>query len=81
MVERLARQKLEMRDFLYITTHDLRGPLVLVVGAEGAGLGRLVREHCDWLLAIPMYGRVASLNAAVAGSIAVVAARQARGVK
>ena len=57
---------------------DLRGPLVLVVGAEGAGLGRLVREHCDWLLAIPMYGRVASLNAAVAGSIAVAAARQAR---
>jgi 23S rRNA (guanosine2251-2'-O)-methyltransferase len=59
---------------------DLRGPLVLVVGAEGAGLSRLVRERCDWLLAIPMYGRVASLNAAVAGSIGVVAARQARAV-
>ena len=57
---------------------DLRGPLALVVGAEGAGLGRLVREHCDWLLAIPMYGQVASLNAAVAGSIVVTAARQAR---
>jgi 23S rRNA (guanosine2251-2'-O)-methyltransferase len=60
---------------------DLRGPLVLVVGAEGAGLGRLVRQHCDWLLAIPMYGRVASLNAAVAGSIALVAAQQARVVQ
>ena len=57
---------------------DLSGPLALVVGAEGAGLGRLVREHCDWLLAIPMYGQVASLNAAVAGSIVVTAARQAR---
>ena len=45
---------------------------------KGAGLGRLVREHCDWLLAIPMYGQVASLNAAVAGSIVVTAARQAR---
>ena len=59
---------------------DLRGSLMLVVGAEGAGLSRLVREHCDWLLTIPMYGQVASLNAAVAGSIAVVAARHARTV-
>jgi 23S rRNA (guanosine2251-2'-O)-methyltransferase len=57
---------------------DLSGPLALVVGAEGTGLARLVREHCDWLLAIPMYGKVSSLNAAVAGSIAIVAARQAR---
>lgn len=60
---------------------DLSGPLALVVGAEGSGLGRLVREHCDWLLAIPMFGSVASLNAAVAGSVAVVAARLARTVQ
>jgi 23S rRNA (guanosine2251-2'-O)-methyltransferase len=57
---------------------DLTGRLALVVGAEGAGLARLVRERCDWLLAIPMYGRVGSLNVAVAGSVALVAARQAR---
>jgi 23S rRNA (guanosine2251-2'-O)-methyltransferase len=57
---------------------DLTGRLALVVGAEGPGLSRLVREHCDWVMAIPMYGQVASLNAAVAGSIALVAARQAR---
>lgn len=57
---------------------DLSGPLVLVVGAEGAGLSRLVRECCDWRLAIPMHGKVASLNAAVAGSIVLAAARQAR---
>lgn len=57
---------------------DLSGALALVVGAEGAGLSRLVRATCDWLLAIPMYGQIASLNAAVAGSIALVAARQAR---
>jgi 23S rRNA (guanosine2251-2'-O)-methyltransferase len=56
---------------------DLAGRLALVVGAEGAGLARLVRERCDWLLAIPMYGRVESLNVAVAGSVALVAARQA----
>lgn len=57
---------------------DLTGPLALVVGAEGPGLARLVRGRCDWLLEIPMYGQVASLNAAVAGSVVLVAARQAR---
>jgi 23S rRNA (guanosine2251-2'-O)-methyltransferase len=58
---------------------DLTGPLAFVVGAEGSGLARLIRERCDWLLAIPLYGRVTSLNAAVAGSVALIAARQARG--
>jgi 23S rRNA (guanosine2251-2'-O)-methyltransferase len=48
---------------------DLRGPLALVVGSEGRGLRRLVREKCDWLLQLPMRGRVDSLNAAVAGSV------------
>jgi 23S rRNA (guanosine2251-2'-O)-methyltransferase len=57
---------------------DLGGRVALVVGSEGPGLSRLVREECDWLLAIPMYGAVASLNAAIAGSVALVAARQAR---
>jgi 23S rRNA (guanosine2251-2'-O)-methyltransferase len=60
---------------------DLSGPLALVVGAEGAGLARLVSERCDWLLSIPMYGQVESLNAAVAGSVALVAARQAAAAK
>lgn len=44
-------------------------PLAIVVGSEGKGLGRLVKERCDLLVALPMRGRVASLNAAVAGSI------------
>lgn len=44
-------------------------PVVLVVGSEGAGLRRLVREHCDVVVALPMSGNVESLNAAVAGSI------------
>jgi 23S rRNA (guanosine2251-2'-O)-methyltransferase len=57
---------------------DLIGPLVLVVGAEGAGLSRLVRERCDWLVEIPMFGKVESLNAAVAASVVLVAARHAR---
>ena len=45
---------------------DLSGSLALVVGAEGAGSQQATRETCDWLLAIPMCGEIASLNAAVA---------------
>lgn len=48
---------------------DLRGPLALVVGSEGQGLGPAVRRRCDLLMRIPMRGAVGSLNAAVAGSI------------
>lgn len=48
---------------------DLTGPLVLVVGAEGKGLGRLVKENCDFIVRIPMLGQVQSLNASVAGGI------------
>jgi 23S rRNA (guanosine2251-2'-O)-methyltransferase len=48
---------------------DLDLPLALVVGAEGTGLARLTRERCDFLVRLPMRGRIASLNAAVAGSI------------
>ena len=48
---------------------DLTGRCVLVVGSEGDGLGRLVRETCDRIVSIPMAGKVASLNAAVAGAI------------
>ncbi len=52
-----------------ITTVDLRPPIVLVVGAEGGGLRRLVADQCDLLARIPMTGKIDSLNAAVAGSI------------
>ncbi len=50
---------------------DLAMPLALVVGAEGPGLARLVRDRCDLLIKLPMAGHVASLNAATAGSIAL----------
>ncbi len=50
---------------------DLGMPLALVVGSEGQGLRRLVRQRCDFLLRLPMRGRVASLNASVAGSVAL----------
>jgi 23S rRNA (guanosine2251-2'-O)-methyltransferase len=48
---------------------DLRGPLAIVVGSEGQGLGPAVRRRCDAFMRIPMRGTVGSLNAAVAGSI------------
>ncbi|MEK7312102.1 MAG: 23S rRNA (guanosine(2251)-2'-O)-methyltransferase RlmB [Chloroflexota bacterium] len=60
---------------------DLRRSLGIVVGNEGAGIRRLVREKCDMLLRLPMRGHVQSLNAAIAGSIVLYAAWQARGFK
>jgi 23S rRNA (guanosine2251-2'-O)-methyltransferase len=50
---------------------DMKGALALVVGNEGAGMRRLVRETCDWMVRLPMQGRISSLNAAVAGSVAL----------
>jgi len=57
----------------------LSGPLALVIGAEGEGMRTLVRKSCDQLLRLPMRGRIESLNAAVAGSIALYLAWEARG--
>jgi len=48
---------------------DLTGALVLVIGSEGKGIGRLIKEQCDFLVQIPMCGKINSLNASVAGSI------------
>ena len=47
----------------------LTGPIGLVVGGEGQGVGRLVREHCDFILSIPMVGQISSLNASNAAAI------------
>lgn len=57
---------------------DYTVPLALVLGSEGAGLSRLVREKCDFLVRLPMWGKVSSLNVAVAGSIVLYAAKQQR---
>jgi 23S rRNA (guanosine2251-2'-O)-methyltransferase len=59
----------------------LDGALGLVVGSEGEGMRALVRKNCDQLLKLPMVGKVESLNAAVAGSIVLYLAYQARAVK
>ena len=48
---------------------DLKGPVALVVGSEGTGMGRLVREKCDFILSLPLSGEISSLNASVAAGI------------
>ena len=53
-------------------------PVVVVVGSEGKGLSRLVRETCDQVVSIPMSSAVESLNAGVAASVALYAIAQAR---
>jgi 23S rRNA (guanosine2251-2'-O)-methyltransferase len=64
-----------------IDATDLNLPLALVVGAEGTGLARLTRERCDFLVRLPMRGQINSLNAAVAGSIALYSAWRQREVR
>src|SRR5690606_2680935 len=61
-----------------VDSNALRGALALVVGSEGSGLSRLTREKCDFLVRLHTVGEVESLNAAVAGSIVLYLARQAR---
>ena len=58
---------------------DLNIAIGLVLGSEGEGMRRLVRDTCDLLVSLPMRGHLASLNVATAGSIALYAAWQARG--
>ncbi len=63
---------------------DLRGPVGLVIGSEGEGVSRLVRERCDLCAAIPMFGKIDSLNSSVAAGILayeIVRQRMAAGWK
>jgi 23S rRNA (guanosine2251-2'-O)-methyltransferase len=64
---------------LTVRQADLRGPIALVVGSEGQGLGPAVRRRCDLLVRIPMRGSIGSLNASVAGSILLYEAATQRG--
>jgi RNA methyltransferase, trmH family, group 3 len=60
---------------------DMTLPTVLVIGNEGKGISRLVKEACDFLVTIPMYGKLNSLNASVAAAILMYEAVRQRQVK
>ena len=57
---------------------DLKGPTVIIIGSEGDGMGRLVREQCDFLVSIPMRGKVNSLNASAAAAVVLYEAVRQR---
>lgn len=59
---------------------DLRGPLAVLIGGEGKGLGRLLREKSDFLVKIPMQGRIGSLNVGVATGVLLYEVRRQRGL-
>lgn len=91
MVTNLARtlKELKERDIRVMGTAEdapqglyqaeLRGPLALVLGAEGPGMRQLTRKHCDELIHIPMMGAVESLNVSVASAVCLYEARRQRG--
>ena len=61
------------------TAGDYTGPIALIVGNEGKGIRRLVKEHCDFLVSIPVRGKVSSLNASVAGALVMYEVVRQRG--
>ncbi len=58
----------DMKGLDYFDT-DMKGAIGVVIGSEGDGVSRLVKENCDFTVAIPMYGKIASLNASVAAGL------------
>ncbi len=63
------------------TTANLTGPIGLVIGSEGFGMGRLVASKCDFMLKLPMKGKITSLNASVAAGIFMYEIVRQRGIK
>ncbi len=59
---------------------SLNGPAAIVIGSEGDGMSRLVREKCDFLVSIPMRGKVSSLNASVSAALLIYEAMRQRGI-
>lgn len=68
----------EMEGKIEFQHADLRGAIGVVIGGEGKGISRLVLEHCDQIVKIPMYGQINSLNAAVAAGVILFEIRRQR---
>lgn len=69
----------DMQDSVDYRTIDYSGKIALVIGSEGFGMSRIVRESCDFIANIPMYGKVNSLNASVASGIMIYEVIRNRG--
>lgn len=92
-VTNLARtlEKLQQRGLWIVGTageaeqelydQDLTGPTIIIMGAEGKGMRRLTREHCDYLVRLPMAGSVSSLNVSVATGVCLFEAMRQRSAK
>jgi len=59
----------DMETASYYYEQDLKGAIAIVIGSEGFGMSRLVKENCDFLIKIPMKGKVTSLNASVSAGV------------
>lgn len=59
----------DMNTNMYYDKQDMRGGIAIVIGSEGSGMSRLVKENCDFLVKIPMKGKITSLNASVSAGI------------
>ena len=66
----------DAKDYYY--NQNLKGPMAIVIGSEGFGMSRLVKENCDFLVKIPMKGKITSLNASVSAGIVVYEAVKQR---
>jgi len=66
----------DAKDYYY--NQNLKGPIAIVIGSEGFGMGRLVKENCDFLVKIPMKGKITSLNASVSAGIVIYEAVKQR---
>ena len=62
----------------YYYNQDFKGPIAIVIGSEGFGISRLVKENCDFLVKIPMAGKITSLNASVSAGIVIYEAVKQR---
>lgn len=62
----------------YYSSRDLTGPAALVIGSEGSGISRLVKEKCDFTVAVPMRGKINSLNASNAAAVLIYEIRRQR---